>query len=277
MRKIPLLFCAALAAACSGEPGQPQSSSRRGAPVLEAPAPAPAPAPAEDFVFPADRLAAIQAELNALGAPYGAQVEMESLQSAAAHRLKSFLRGFNSSDAKAMALPEPEMIDFTEGEKASRGPMAKWLEGGKWTYGDHLPRDGSAVSEAWTRVIGSRDLSTGYQIFIQTGVPQDKWRRRKWQPLRKRWSYFTEEEERAGINSLLAGRYAAADPDSRNSARFECERMQRAVEKAVAAGRDPSGYYGTMRQALVRAFDKDLEREALKYLAEEGAPAALLR
>lgn len=266
-----------LAAACTGKPEQPAAQRQKAdydaivvPPREEAPA-----APA--FVFPAHRLAAIQAGMNAIGAPYGAQVEMESLQSAAEHRLKNFLGGFNPSDAKAMALPEPEMTDFTEEEKAARGPRAKWQEGGKLVYGDFLPRDGSGVTEAWSRVIGSRDLSTSHTFFVQTGVPQDKWRRMRWQPARKRWAFFTEEEERAGLSNLLASRYGAIDQHSHNSGRFECERMKRAVDTAVAAGRDPSGYYGTMRRGLVQAFDKDLEREALRYLIEEGPPPALIK
>jgi len=276
MKKLLFLSCAALAAACSGKPEQPAPRQPADYDAV-AVAPRAAEPAAPEFVFPAGRLAAIQGEINAIGAPYGAQVEMDDLQKAAAHRLKTFLRGFSSADAGAMSLPAPETADFTEEEKAARGPLAKWLEGAKWTYGDHLPRDGGAVTEAWLRVIGSRDLSTGYQIFIQTGVPQDKWRRMRWQPGRKRWAYFTEEEERAGLASLLSSRYGAIDQDPHNSGRFECERMKRAVDKAVAAGRDPSGYYGTMRRGLIQAFDKDLEREALKYLIEEGPPQELLK
>ncbi len=266
------LFFAALAG-CSGEKaGQPEKpEAAPEAQAVNAPETVPpSSTPAPEQPFPAERLKQALAEMNALGAPYGVQADIADLQSAAAAKLKNFKRGFRDYEYKDMRLPEPQVVDFTAEEKAHPGPRAKWLEGVAVRYGDALPQDGAGAAEAWLRVIGSRDLSTGDTIFIQGGVPKDKWRRMKWQPLNRRWSYFSEEEELAGMRNLFTTRYMLMNQSVRNSAKFECERMQKLVQKARAEGRDPSGYIANMRGALLRAFDKDLEREALRYYIDTG-------
>lgn len=272
MKPLGLIVAVALAAGCSGET-EPRDAEDTGL-GQEAPAPTVA-AEEAPFVFPARRLAFLHAEMNAIAAQCGTELELEQVQQAARARLRGFLRGFNSSDAKAMRLPPPERMPFTEAEKAMRGPRARWRAGAAWEYGDHLPDHGA--TEGWARVIGSRDMSSGETLFILLEVPKDTWVRKRWQPGRRRWSYFTEEEERVGIQNLLASRYAVPDQAARNSARFACERLKKAADAALAAGRDPADFHANMRAAIIRAFDKDLEREALRYLAEEGAPPRPLR
>lgn len=270
------VFCflaAAVFAAGCGKSDPPTGKAPGGAPPVEVPA---ARAPEEkppETPFPPERLEALLAEMNAEGAAYGIAVTMEQLQSSAKNKIKDFERGFSESDAKDLGLPAPERAPFSGDEKLNRGPRAKWLTGIKWSYGDYLPREGGEVAEAWLRIYGSRDLSSGNMIMIQTNVPQDLWLRYKWQPSKKRWSIYSEEDELAGMRNLLSTRYAYINPDNRNSARFEFKRLQPAVEKARAAGRDPSGYQGTMRAALIRAFEKEVEREALRYYTDKAGSA----
>lgn len=266
-----LLAAIPLAAGCGKTEPAPQRAGG-GAPPIEVPAARAAEKPTVK-PFPPERLAAILAEMNAEGAVYEIGVTIEQLQSSAKNKLKDFEKGFSESEAKDLGLPAPERAPFSGDEKLNRGPRAKWLAGIKWVYGDYLPREGGEVTEAWLRIYGSRDLSSGDTIMIQTNVAKDLWVRQKWQPGKKRWSFYTEEEELAGMRNLLSTRYAYIDPADRNSARFEFERLQPAVEKARAAGRDPAGYQRTMRAALIRAFDKELEREALRYYIDNGGSA----
>lgn len=101
---------------------------------------------------------------------------------------------------------------------------------------------------------------------MESGVPADKWRRAVWQPGKRRWAYYTEEEERAILAAEAAGPLSQENPDDRNSARFECERLQRAVDKARAAGREVEGYQRDMRGAVIRSYERAVRRLAAESL-----------
>lgn len=260
-----LLACAVLLAACS-KPDEPQAPSRDDAAYYPAPvAPAAPAAPKGPDPAVLARLEPVAASANADGAAYGLAFTAADFVSSYEHRLKELAAPFDPHDAKPAGLPEPEIVPFSPGEKGDR---ARWTESGGVRYGSSLPRDGSAVTEAWSRVYGFRDLSVTGMIITQSNVPADKWRRTLWQPNKKRWSYFTEDDERRILSAMVAGPLSAPKPDAKNSARFECERLQRAVDKARAEGREFEGYQRNMRGAIIRSFDSELKLLAANSLLE---------
>lgn len=261
------LVLAALLAGCSREAEPPAAPAAAPAPIA-VPAAAPAPA-ARDYPDPAaglGRLEGILAEARALGAPYELAFELEDFAGKFEHHLKTLSRPLPPHAAGEAGLPEPEVVDFEPGEQGAR---ARWGAPGAWSYGDYLPRDGSQVPQGWLRVYGSRGHVAGDVMILESGVPVSKWRRAVWQAGKGRWASFSEADERAVLSALAAGPYARLAPDHRRSAVFECQRLQKAVDKARAAGRDHAGYQRVMKSAVLRAFDDDVRLEAARYLLEQ--------
>ena len=265
--KSVLLLAAALVA-CSRQP-EPERPYYRGDAAYDPPPAAATPPEIPQATDPAvlAKLAPLAASASADGAAWSLSFTADEFVSTYEHYRKEFAAVQSPHDAKIAGLPEPEIVDFAPGER-EKGARTRWTDSAGVQYGEGLPRDGSAVTEAWTRVYGFRDLSVGNTMITQNGVAAEKWRRILWQPNKKRWSYFTEEYERMIFAAMVNGELSKPRPDDKNSARFDCERLQPAVEKARAEGRPFTGYQGTMKAAIIRSYAQELKLLAAQSLIE---------
>ncbi|MBI5201732.1 MAG: hypothetical protein HY925_09125 [Elusimicrobia bacterium] len=255
-----------LAAACS------KKSEPTPAPPVEPPAAPAAPAEAEvrdpNAPFPgSDRLEPLLSRMQAEGAPYGVDLAIGHLKGRFEARAKEWSE-LSLPDARSAGVAEPEIRDFDEQDKARRGARFKWYAADGASYGDRLPEAGDGVTEAWARVYGFRDLSTGDTLMVVNNVAADKWRRMQWQPTRRRWSYFTEADDLAGRQALIAGRLSKPDGDRRLSAKFELERLAKPMREAESKGQNAEGYRNNMRRAILEAWDRELTLEAARWAAE---------
>ncbi|MBI4346916.1 MAG: hypothetical protein HY553_08685 [Elusimicrobia bacterium] len=261
-----------LAAACSKKP-EPEPPAPDDAPAAAVGAPdASNPEPPADTTAPfagAERVQGLLVRMQGEGAPYGVEFELDDLRRKFQDAVKDW-DSLNPHQAKDAGIAEPELREFDDEDKAKRGPRFKWYDGGAAKYADRLPADGEGVVEAWGRVYGSSAYSAGPVLIMQSGIAADRWRRLHWQPTKRRWSHFTESDERAGRMTLIEKRLVPkAGPERKEALVRQLDRLARQLREARGKGSSAEPERRDIKNAIAYAYEPEIELEAARWAAEQ--------